>query len=64
MNLFYTADGNVIHEHFILAAYLVFVVVMAWDWLAPRLQVAAALRAARQLARRRASRTGQGNTTP
>ncbi|WP_242107820.1 heme exporter protein CcmD [Luteimonas aquatica] len=39
--------------HYVVAAYLVFVAVMAWDWLAPRLQIRRQLRAARLLAARR-----------
>jgi len=36
---------------YVVAAYLVFAGVMAWEWLGPRLQIRRALRAARQRAR-------------
>ena len=38
---------------YVIAAYAVFGVVLAWDYLAPRLQVRQQLRAARQRAARR-----------
>ncbi|RMH94494.1 heme exporter protein CcmD [Lysobacter pythonis] len=51
------------YREYVTAAYVIFAVVMAWDWLAPKLQIARALQAARQLARRRAARAGQGEKT-
>ncbi|MCF7220187.1 heme exporter protein CcmD [Marilutibacter chinensis] len=41
---------------YVVAAYAVFVVVMAWDWLAPQLQIRHALRQARLRAAREATR--------
>jgi heme exporter protein D len=40
---------------YVIAAYAVFVLAMAWDWLAPRLQVRSALRAIRVRGARAAS---------
>jgi heme exporter protein D len=40
-----------------MAAYAVFAVVLAWDYLAPRLRIARQLRAARLQAARRVPRT-------
>ncbi|MGN6512179.1 MAG: heme exporter protein CcmD [Lysobacteraceae bacterium] len=40
---------------YVIAAYAVFAVVLGWDYLAPRLQVRAQLRAARLRAARRAA---------
>lgn len=34
------------YREYVIAAYLVFAAMLAWDWLAPHLQVRAALRAA------------------
>ena len=45
------------YRDYVIAAYAVFVVVMLWDCIAPRLQLRAALRAARLRATRTASRT-------
>ncbi len=45
---------------YVIAAYAVFIIVMLWDWLSPRLQIRRALRTARQQARRRAARTTSG----
>ena len=41
---------------YVVAAYAVFVALLAWDYIAPRLQVARQLRAARLLAARRSAR--------
>lgn len=54
--------------HYVIAAYAVFVLVMAWDCLVPQLQVrqqlrAARLRAARQ-ARARAAATDESKEEP
>ncbi len=38
---------------YVVAAYAVFALAMAWDWLAPRLQLRAALRAIRLRASRK-----------
>ncbi|MDO4708801.1 MAG: heme exporter protein CcmD [Pseudomonadota bacterium] len=49
------------YREYVIAAYLVFAIAMLWDWLWPKLQIARALRAARQQARRRAAQARQGN---
>src|SRR5690606_15979760 len=43
------------YRDYVIAAYAVFAVVLLWDYLAPRLQVRAALRAARLRATRAAA---------
>ena len=48
------------YQGYVTAAYVVFVVVLAWDFLAPHLQVRQALRAARL----RAARQAQAATRP
>ena len=48
------------YQGYVIAAYAVFVVVLLWDWLSPRLQVRAQLRAARL----RAARAGRAAQTP
>ncbi|MDQ3039159.1 MAG: heme exporter protein CcmD [Pseudomonadota bacterium] len=35
------------YQPYVIAAYLVFVVVLMWDFVAPRIQIARSLRAAR-----------------
>ena len=42
------------YRDYVIAAYAVFVVVMLWDWIAPRLQLRQALRAARLQGKRNA----------
>jgi len=44
------------YREYVIAAYAVFAVVLAWDYLAPRLAISRQLRAARRLAARRAAR--------
>ena len=44
------------HTPFIIASYAVFAAFLLWDWLAPKLQLRAALRAVRQRAARLAAR--------
>ena len=44
------------YREYVIAAYAVFVVVMLWDWLSPRLQVRRAVHAARLRAKRDAGR--------
>jgi heme exporter protein D len=44
------------YERYVIAAYAVFAVVLAWDFVVPRLQLRQQLRAARLRASRRASR--------
>lgn len=40
------------YRDYVIAAYAVFAVFLLWDWLVPRLQLRAALRAVRQRAAR------------
>ena len=44
------------YREYVIAAYAVFALMLAWDWIAPRLAIARQLRAARRLAARRAAR--------
>lgn len=44
------------YVEYVAAAYAVFALMLAWDFVAPRLAVARQLRAARRLAARRAAR--------
>ena len=39
------------YREYVIAAYAVFAIVLLWDYVVPKLQVRAALRAARQQAR-------------
>ena len=45
------------YRDYVIAAYAVFVLVMFWDYIAPHLQIRAALRAARLRVARAASRS-------
>ena len=45
------------YQNYVIAAYAVFVGVLLWDWIAPRLQLRQQLRAARLRASREAGRT-------
>ncbi|QDW67686.1 heme exporter protein CcmD [Luteimonas granuli] len=47
------------YREYVIAAYAVFALMLAWDWIAPRLAVARQLRAARRLAARRAARSAR-----
>ncbi|AWV07115.1 heme exporter protein CcmD [Marilutibacter maris] len=47
---------------YVAAAYAVFAVVMAWDWLAPQLQIRRALGRARQRAAREAAQARRAET--
>ncbi len=51
------------YRGYVIAAYAVFAAMLLWDWLAPKLAIARARRAASQLARRRAARSGSGEST-
>ena len=52
------------YREYVIAAYAVFALVLAWDYLAPRLAIARQLRAARRLAARKAARpTGTDRPT-
>lgn len=48
------------YREYVIAAYAVFALMLAWDYVAPRLSIARQLRAARRLAARRAARPGRG----
>ena len=48
------------YREYVIAAYAVFVLVLAWDFVVPRLQVRAALRAARLRTPRTATRNPRG----
>ena len=50
------------YVEYVTGAYAVFAVVMLWDWLAPKLQLRAALRAIRLRAARSANRAPAANT--
>lgn len=43
------------YQNYVIAAYLVFAVVLLWDYLAPRIRIRQLLRTARLLAARRAA---------
>jgi len=47
------------YQGYVIAAYMVFAVVLLWDWVAPRIQLKQQLRAAKL----RASRAGNPNVT-
>ena len=44
------------YREYVIAAYAVFAVVLLWDWVAPKLQLRAALQAVRLRATRTANR--------
>ncbi len=50
------------YGNYVIAAYLVFVVVLAWDFVAPRIEVRQQLRAARARAARPRNPGGSGRT--
>ena len=43
------------YQNYVIAAYLVFAVVLLWDYVAPRIRIRQLLRGARLLAARRAA---------
>lgn len=45
------------YREYVIAAYVVFAVILLWDYVIPKLQVRAALRAARLQANRAAARS-------
>jgi heme exporter protein D len=51
------------YREYVIAAYAVFALMLAWDWIAPRLAIARQLRAARRLAARRAARPARSEVT-
>lgn len=44
------------YREYVIAAYAIFALMLAWDYVAPRLAIARQLRAARRLAARKAAR--------
>ncbi|WP_133001120.1 heme exporter protein CcmD [Luteimonas arsenica] len=44
------------YREYVIAAYAVFALMLAWDYVAPRLAISRQLRAARRLAARKAAR--------
>lgn len=50
------------YRDYVIGAYAVFAVVILWDYVAPKLQLRAALRAVRQRAARSANRAPATNT--
>ena len=44
------------YREYVIAAYAVFALMLAWDWIAPRLAIVRQMRAARRLAARKAAR--------
>ena len=50
------------YRNYVIAAYAVFALMLLWDWLAPKLAISRALRAALQLSKRRAAREGTMET--
>ena len=51
------------YQGYVVAAYAVFAVVMAWDFLSPRLQLRLQLRSARLRAARNAARSDSSELT-
>ncbi|MCJ0824965.1 heme exporter protein CcmD [Luteimonas sp. 50] len=51
------------YQDYVIAAYAVFAVVLAWDFVAPRLQLRRELRAARLRAQRAGNRNPQTEPT-
>lgn len=49
------------YREYVIAAYAVFALMLAWDYVAPRLAIARQLRAARRLAARRAARPARND---
>ena len=50
------------YQNYVIGAYAVFAVAMLWDYIAPKLQLRAALRAVRARAARSANRASATNT--
>ena len=51
------------YQNYVVAAYAVFAIVLAWDFIAPRLQIRRELRAARLRAARDGSRNESAELT-
>ena len=51
------------YVHYLIAAYAVFAIVLAWDYIATRLQIRRQLRNARLRASREAARTSRNELT-
>jgi heme exporter protein D len=52
------------YQNYVIAAYLVFAVVLLWDYVAPRIRIGQLLRGARLLAARRAAAAASSSDTP
>ena len=52
------------YQNYVIAAYMVFAVVLLWDWVAPRIQLKQQLRAARLRAARAGSTAGKDTGSP
>lgn len=52
------------YQNYVIAAYAVFVIVLGWDFVSTRLQIARQLRAARQRKARSAARAPRSVETP
>ncbi|RDZ28753.1 heme exporter protein CcmD [Lysobacter silvisoli] len=51
------------YQNYVIAAYAVFAIVLAWDFVSSRLQIRRELRAARQRAARQAGQAGARKPT-
>jgi len=51
------------YQNYVIACYAVFIIVLAWDYVAPRLQVRRELAAARRRAQRTAARSDANRIT-
>lgn len=51
------------YREYVIAAYAVFALMLAWDYVAPRIAIARQLRAARRLAVRKAARPAADGKT-
>ncbi|PNS08233.1 heme exporter protein CcmD [Solilutibacter silvestris] len=47
------------YQSYVIAAYVIFVLAILWDWIAPKLQIARARREAKLRLRRDAARKGE-----
>ena len=52
------------YREYVIAAYAVSAAMLVWDWIAPKLAIQRARRAASQLAKRRAARDGHTEASP
>ena len=52
------------YQVYVIAAYLVFAVVLLWDWVAPRIQLRQQMRATRLRASRAVAANGKPSSLP